>query len=215
MTTAALVDDHPVFRQGLKLLFELKGDPVVVGESSGAHDALEMVSATRPDVVLLDIVLGKEASGIAIAQQLLHRNPGERILFLSMVKDSIKVAQALQSGGLGYATKDQSIDDLLQAVRNVAAGQRYIGPALASARVDFHRSLIGPRPPDVVGLLTARERQVFDLTVEGLTAAGIGEKLLISRRTVETHRARILGKLGARSASDLVRIAARAGILEG
>jgi DNA-binding NarL/FixJ family response regulator len=176
MTTAALVDDHPVFRQGLKLLFELHGDPRVVAETSLPHEAVEMVRRSRPDVV--------------------------------------RVADALESGALGYATKDQSAEDLVEAVRTVAAGRSYLAATLESDRIDAQRKALRENARlGNLGALTARERQIFEMTVAGLTAAAIGQKLSISRRTVETHRARILSKLGVHSAAELVRIAARAGML--
>lgn len=213
-TTAALVDDHPIFREGLKLLFELHGYPRVVGEASTANAAYELVSATHPDVVVLDLVFPEGASGIAVAQELLQRNPGQRILFLSMVKDEAQVAGALEAGALGYATKDQTAEDLLNAVRAVASGHTYLGSTLRPEKVEEHRRLLRSEPRlGQLSSLTVRERQVFDLTVAGLTARDVGDKLSISARTVETHRARILRKLGAHSASDLVRLAARAGLL--
>jgi len=214
MTTAALVDDHPVFRQGLKLLFELHGDPRVVAETSLPHEAVEMVRKSRPDVVLLDLVFPDGVSGVSVAHELLRRNPAERILFVSMVKDAARVADALESGALGYATKDQSAEDLVEAVRTVAAGRSYLAATLESDRIEAQRKALRESPRlGNLGSLTARERQIFDMTVAGLTAAAIGQKLSISRRTVETHRARILSKLGVHSAAELVRIAARAGIL--
>lgn len=213
-TTAALVDDHPIFREGLKLLFELHGFPQVVGEASTAHDAYELVSATHPDVVVLDLVFPEGASGITVAQELLQRNPGQRILFLSMVKDEAQVAGALEAGALGYATKDQTAEDLFNAVRTVASGRTYLGTTLKLEKIEEHRRLLRSEPRlGQLASLTIRERQVFDLTVAGLTARDVGDKLSISARTVETHRARILRKLGAHSASDLVRLAARAGLL--
>jgi DNA-binding NarL/FixJ family response regulator len=208
MTTAVLVDDHPVFRQGLKLLFELHGDPVVVGEASNGVEARQILDGIHPDVVLLDMVLGDGAGGISVARELLEDDASRRILFLSMVKDERRVTEALNAGAFGYATKDQSAAELIEAVRMVASGSRYVASSLA--RPDGARS--APRGGSL-SLLTDRERQVFDRTVAGLTAAAIGSELAISPRTVETHRARILSKLGARSATELVRIAARAGLL--
>jgi len=214
MTTVALVDDHPVFRQGLRLLFELHGDPQVVAETSHAHEAVEIVRKSRPDVVLLDVVFPDGVSGVSVAHELLRRNPAERILFVSMVKDVARVADALESGALGYATKDQSAEDLVEAVRTVAAGKSYLAATLQSDRIDAQRKALRENARlGNLGSLTARERQIFEMTVAGLTAAAIGQKLSISRRTVETHRARILSKLGVHSAAELVRIAARAGML--
>jgi DNA-binding NarL/FixJ family response regulator len=208
--TAALIDDHVLFREGLKRLFELYGTPSVVGEASGAPAAYDVVSATRPDVVVLDVLLSGGESGIGIAERLLRRNPRQRILFLSMVKDRAQVEGALQTGALGYATKDQGAHELLEALRMVGAGHRYLAPSLAARHVMAAVRGVTPH----LGLLTGRERQVFDLTVTGLTSREIGDRLAISSRTVETHRVRILRKLDAHSATDLARIAAREGLLE-
>jgi len=209
--TAVLVDDHVLFREGMKRLFELHGSPEVVGEASGGADAYEVVPAVRPDVVVLDLVLGDGSSGTDVARGLLARNPRQKILFLSMVKDRPQIEAALRTGALGYATKDQSASDLLDAIDAVGAGKKYLAPALAIW--DRTELAQGPAHPDL-GLLTAREREVFDLTVTGLTAREIGDRLGISSRTVETHRVRILRKLDAHSATDLARIAAREGLLE-
>jgi RNA polymerase sigma factor (sigma-70 family) len=212
--TAVLVDDHASFREGLKMLFEVHGFPRVVGEASGAQEAFEMVSARRPDIVVLDLVLNDGENGISVAHGLLQRDPSQRILFLSMVKEEARVADALEVGAFGYVTKDQSAQDLIEAVRAVAEGRRYVGRSISLEKVEEQRRRLreDPRPRQLNGL-TAREREVFDLTVAGLTARSIGERLGISPRTVETHRARIQRKLGVHSAADLVRIAARAGVL--
>jgi DNA-binding NarL/FixJ family response regulator len=212
MTTAALIDDHPVFRQGLKLLFDAHGGPRVVGEASDSAEALQVVTATRPDVVVLDLVFPEGESGLSIARQILERNRQQRILFLTMSKEPSRVADAFEAGALGYATKDQSAAELLEAIRAVASGRRYVASTLKLEEVEGQRKLLQGRHR-LLDALTPRERQVFDLTVAGLTASAIGTKLSISTRTVETHRARILAKLGAHSATDLVRIAARAGVL--
>ncbi|HYS11074.1 MAG TPA: response regulator transcription factor [Myxococcales bacterium] len=214
-TTAALVDDHSIFREGLKLLFDLHGDPRVVGEASTSRDAVEMVSNTHPDVVVLDMVFPNDASGIALAHRLLKCNPSLRILFLSMVKDETQVADALEAGALGYVTKDQSVQELMDAVRTVAAGRPYLSRTLRIDRIEERRRYLRATSGSAGQLasLSMREREIFDLTVAGLTAKAVGEKLGISARTVETHRSRIQRKLGAHSVSDLVRIAARAGVL--
>lgn len=212
MITAALIDDHPVFRQGLKLLFDAQGGPRVVGEASDPAGAVQVVAATRPDVVLLDMMFPDGASGLSIARELLMQNRQQRILFVTMSKEPSRVVDAFAAGALGYATKDQSAQDLLEAVRAVASGRRYIASTLRLEDIEDQRRLVQGQNRQL-DALTPRERQVFDLTVGGLTASTIGEKLSISTRTVETHRARILAKLGAHSATDLVRIAARAGVL--
>src|SRR4051812_9039352 len=195
--TAALVDDHAIFREGLKLLFEVHGEPRVVGEAADARQALEVVTATRPDLVVLDMVFPNEASGIALAHKLLKQNPSQRILFLTMVKDEAQVADALEAGALGYVTKDQTVEDLMEAVRAVGAGRPYLGRTLELEKVEECRRVLRQSSGPVNGLrsLSAREREIFDLTVSGLTAREVGDKLQISPRTVETHRSRIQRKL--------------------
>jgi len=206
MATAALIDDHAIFRDVLKILFELKGGPRVVGEASFPESACEVVNATRPDVVLLDLVFPTGHDGIPIARKLLQHNPAQRILFVSMVKDRSRVADALRAGALGYVTKDQSSAELMEAVSEVLAGRRYVGSTVQG--MDGHA-----RPPDSLGLLTHREREVFELVVEGLSTHQAAKRLCISPRTVETHRSRIMAKFGVHSATELIRIAAGLGLI--
>ena len=205
MATAALIDDHPIFRDVLKLLFEQRGGPKVVAEASEPAEALDLVSAVRPDVVLLDMVFSTETGGVELAKKLLARNPAQRILFVSMVKDAAKVADAIRAGALGYVTKDQTPAELFHAVTEVLAGHQYI-----TARIGADNS---PQRPDVLATLTAREREVFDLVVGGLSSRSIAQRLSISPRTVETHRSRVMAKLGVHTAADLVRFAARFGLM--
>lgn len=205
MATAALIDDHPIFRDVVKLLFEQRGGPRVIAEASEPEEALELVSATRPDVVLLDMVFQTETGGLQLAKDLLARNPGQRILFVSMVKDATKVADAIRAGALGYVTKDQSPAELIHAVSEVLAGHQYVTARIGIDKVQ-HR-------PDILATLTTREREVFDLVVGGLHTRAIALRLTISPRTVETHRSRVMAKVGVHSAADLVRFAARLGLV--
>jgi DNA-binding NarL/FixJ family response regulator len=206
MATAALIDDHPIFRDVVKLLFEQRGGPEVIAEASEPGEALDLVSATRPDVVLLDMVFSTDTGGVELAKQLLARNPAQRILFVSMVKDAAKVADAIRTGALGYVTKDQTPAELFRAVTEVLAGHPYFTARMGTDRGTPHR-------PDVLATLTARERQVFDLVVAGLSSRSIAQRLTISPRTVETHRSRVMAKLAVHTAADLVRFAARLGLL--
>ena len=211
MTTAVLIDDHPVFRDGLKLLFEAHAGPRVVGEASRPEQASDLVTATSPDLVVLDMMFDADVDGVAVATELLRRDPARRILFLTMTTDAGKVSDALRAGALGYVTKDQAAAELLHAIDVVASGNRYLPDVLQRA-VEQHRAQGGAKH-DRLARLTSREREVFDLTVCGLTAQAAGERLGISARTVETHRARILSKLHAHSAAELVRIAAELGAI--
>lgn len=211
--TVMLVDDHAVFREGLKLLLQPYGDLEVVGEASRAPEALAMVDERRPDVIVLDMRLSG-ADGIDLAREILHRDPQSRILMLTMVDEAARAAQAFASGVIGYATKDEPSANVAQAIRAVAARRRYLSPALSPIEVDQEILRAGEPVPDPLATLTPREREIFTLTLSGATSGEIGRQLLISPRTVETHRGRILHKLHARTTLDLVRMAARLGLLE-
>ena len=204
-TTIALIDDHRLFREGVLALLARQPDVKVVGEASDATEGLRVVAATSPDVVVLDLSL-PGVSGFDVGRKLLKQRPHQRILALTMLREPRHVAEALEAGFLGYATKDQPSTELLLAIHTVASGHRYLSPTLsAAAPVQNGSPLVK---------LTRREREIFDLTVGGVTTAQIAEQLQISRRTVETHRARILHKLDAHSAVDLVRLAAGLGLLQ-
>ena len=209
--TVGLVDDHPVFREGLRAILSAQPDLSVVGEASDAHEAYQMVETIRPHLVLLDVAL-PGPSGIMVARELLRRDPAQRVLMLSMRDEEDKVADALAAGALGYACKDQTVAELLRAVRTVGSGGSYLSPRLSAEAVEEHlrqrRSRNGP-----LGVLSEREREVFELLVRGLTNEVIARNLTISRRTVETHRSRILKKLRVHSAVELLRLAARYGLL--
>jgi two-component system, NarL family, response regulator NreC len=210
----ALVDDHRLFREGLRALLAAQPDLQVVGEAGGHAEACAVVDAEDPDLVVVDLLLG-QSSGVSLARELLRRSPGRKLLMLSMILDEEHAAEALEVGALGYAGKVQSLADLLEAIRTVAAGRVYVPPGLSRFTAqDYLRLRRGDGPPDSpLGRLTPREREVFDLIVAGRTTAHIAGELDISTRTVETHRSRILHKLKARSAADLVRLAARLKLL--
>src|SRR4051812_7959318 len=214
-TTVALVDDHKLFREGLRALLLSQPGFTVVAEATNAHEAYQAVRETEPDVVVLDMLL-PGSNGATVARELLRQNPTRRVIALSMVKDEQHVASALDAGVLGYASKEQSAEDVVAAIRAVAQRQTYLAPGISRAVLEDVRRR--PKvPPDAgtasLAQLTQREREIFDLTVGGASTAQIAQQLYISRRTVETHRARILRKLNAHSATDLVRLAARLGLL--
>jgi DNA-binding NarL/FixJ family response regulator len=202
----ALVDDHQLFREALRVLLSSTPDVRVVAEASTAEEAIAAVRSSSPDVVILDVML-PGTDGIQIARQLLREDPSRRVLALSMMADQDHVVGALQAGVLGYAVKRQSAAEVLDAIRAVARGERYVAPEVESVA-----SQKSGMPPGLAAL-TQREYEIFELCVNGLPSKDIAQRLQISPRTVETHRARVLRKLDARSAVDLVRLAARWGML--
>jgi two-component system response regulator NreC len=208
-----LVDDHRLFREGLKSLLVHQGEISVVVEAAEAAEAYDAIDAAQPDVVVVDLQL-RGASGITAMREMLRRSPGRRLLALTMYDDEERVAQAIEAGALGYAIKSQPADEVVTAIKTVASGQRYLAPQLSTFVLDdYCRQRRSGQPSAPLRALTSREREVFDLTVRGMSNESIGGQLGISRRTVETHRSRILRKLHASSAVELVRIAAQHGLL--
>ena len=211
----ALVDDHRLFREGMRALLATQSDFQIVGEASQAQDAYALVDQAQPDVLLLDVSLPL-ASGVSVAREVLRRQPHQRILALSMFADEEHVAQALEVGVLGYASKDLSAGELFSAIRSVAHGEAYLAPGISRVVLDeymrMRRTGRGPETP--LRGLTQREREIFELAVRGLSNQDIASQLCISKRTVETHRGRIMRKLHVHSATDLVRLAARSGLLD-
>jgi DNA-binding NarL/FixJ family response regulator len=211
----ALVDDHRLFREGMRALLSTQSDFQLVGEASQAQDAYALVDHAQPDVLLLDVSLPL-ASGVSVAREVLRRQPHQRILALSMFADEEHVAQALEVGVLGYASKDLSAAELFSAIRSVGQGQAYLGPGISRVLLEEYMRMrrTGRGPDTPLRGLTQREREIFDLAVRGLSNQDIASQLCISKRTVETHRGRIMRKLHVHSATDLVRLAARHGLLD-
>jgi DNA-binding NarL/FixJ family response regulator len=202
----AVVDDHPVFRNGLKALLGEQHDFEVVGEGGDAPDAYALADSMRPDVMVLDVNL-PGANGIDAAREIKRRAPSTRILMLSMYNDAGRVASALAAGASGYALKGDSPMVVLDAVRAVGRGERWVPPSMGTA-LD-HRVGDGP-----LGSLSQREREVFNLLVRGFSNRSAANELSISVKTVETHRTAIHRKLGVHSVAQLMRYAAINNLIE-
>ncbi len=205
-----IVDDHAVVRSGLKLLLEAEADITVVGEAGSADEGVRAARLEKPDVVLLDVVMPGR-SGIEATPELLKAAPTARVLVLSMQDDPSYVREAFAAGARGYVLKEAADVELVQAVREVAGGARYVHPALgarlAAAEVDAaSRAAADP--------LSDREREVLRLLALGHTNQEIAKMLFISVRTAETHRAHIMQKLGLQTRAELVRYALANGLLE-
>jgi two-component system response regulator NreC len=203
-------DDHALVRSGLKRLLEAERSFSVVGEAADAEEAVAQVASEHPDVLLLDVVLPGR-SGIEAIPDALAASPETHILLLSMQDDPSYVRRAFAAGALGYLLKEAADAELVQAIREVAVGHRYVHPALgarlAAADAEAHeRAEADP--------LSEREHQVLRLLALGHTNQEIAKLLYISVRTAETHRARIMQKLRLSSRAELVRFALATGVLE-
>lgn len=203
MTTVLLVDDHPLFRLGVETLLARESDLEVVGTCATVSEAMTLAEQLQPDVIVADVLLHEE-SGIALARRLLSARPA-RILGLSVLDEPIRIAEMMRAGATGFALKIQTIEEIVEAIRDTAAGRHYLAPSIRD-QVEHLTSNALP-----LERLTNREREVFGFLVKGESNAEIGERLGIAVRTVDTHRQRVLKKLDAHSIADLVRLAARWG----
>lgn len=208
-----LVEDHRVVRQGLKALLEAEQDFEIVGEAGDGLVALELVEKTTPDVLVVDLMI-PGLSGLEVTRRVRERSPGSKVVVLSMHSNEAYVLEALKYGAAGYVLKDSSFSDLSRAVREVVSGRKYLSPPLSERAIDLylqHKRKSGSLDP--YETLTNREREVFQLTVEGQSASEVAERLSISPRTVESHRANLMRKLALRSQAELIRYALRRGFL--
>jgi len=212
-TTVVLADDHPVVLQGLRKLLESEPDFAILGEASDGLEALRLVEEQRPNVLVLDLMM-PGMNGLVLTREIAKRFPKTRCLILSMHANEPYVVEALRNGAAGYVLKDATETDLLQAIREVAAGRRYLSPPLSERAIEAYGERAATAPVDPYETLTGRERQIFQLTAEGLTAGQVAERLSISPRTAETHRANLMRKLGLHSQAELIRYAVRRGIVQ-
>jgi len=205
-----IVDDHPVVRSGLRRVLESVADIEVVGEAGDAKQAVFETRAQKPDIILMDVVM-PGASGIAAIPDVLHDAPDAKVLILSMQDDPNYVRQAFAAGAAGYVLKEAADTDLVAAVREVAGGGRYVHPTLGALIVaaDAEERERAEQDP-----LSDRERDVLHLLALGHTNQEISDKLFISVRTAETHRAHIMQKLRLSTRAELVRYALDQGLLE-
>jgi two-component system, NarL family, response regulator NreC len=206
-----LVDDHRLFRDGLRAILALHGDVSVVGEADDARSAAQLAAAVEHDLVIVDVTL-PGSNGVALVRELKRQQRTTPVLVLTMHQHADIVADAFAAGATGYALKHQSEAELLEAVRACAARRRYVAPQIAPA-VAEPATGSRKRGGGVLSQLSSREREIFDLIVRGSSNAAIAEQLFISIKTVETHRTRIMKKLGVHSVGELIRLAARHGLL--
>jgi two-component system, NarL family, response regulator NreC len=204
-----LVDDHAVVRSGLRLLLDKQEDVEVVGEAGNAKDAVFRARALKPDVILLDMVMPGE-SGLEVLPKLLKESTGTKVLILSMQDDPSYVREAFAAGASGYVLKEAADEEVVSAVREIAGGGRYVHPALGARLVAAEAAERAAAEADP---LSEREREVLRLLALGHTNQEIAQRLYISVRTAESHRAHIMQKLRLSTRAELVRYALSQGLL--
>jgi len=205
-----IVDDHAVVRAGLRLLLEAEEDIEPVAEAASAREAVFEARTARPDVILLDVVM-PDQSGLDVLPQLLEESPESHVLVLSMQDDPQYVRQAFAAGASGYVLKEAADTEVVDAIREVARGGRYVHPTLGARLVEADAEERKRAESDP---LSEREREVLRLLALGHTNQEIAKMLYISVRTAETHRAHIMQKLRLQSRAELVRYALEQGLLE-
>jgi len=205
-----VVDDHTLVRSGLRLLLEAEPDVLVDDEAGDAEQAIRLARLHKPDVILLDVVMPGR-SGLEAAPDILTAAPKAKILVLSMQDDPSYVREAFSAGATGYLLKEAADDELVQAVREVAGGGRYVHPALGARLAAAEAEARARAEADP---LSEREREVLRLLALGHTNQEIAKLLFISVRTAETHRAHVMQKLRLSTRAELVRHALQQGLLE-
>lgn len=208
--TIVLGDDHTIVLKGLRAFLEGQPGFTILGE---AQDGLKLTSLTerlKPDVLVADLMM-PGLNGFDVTRRIVKRFPKTKVVILSMYSTEAHVVEALRSGASAYVVKDARPEELVNAIREAAAGRRYLSAPFRTDLIDTY--LKRPGGSDPYEALTPREREVLHLVAEGLTSGEIAGRLFISPRTAESHRANLMRKLGLRSRTDLVRFAFQRGIV--
>jgi DNA-binding NarL/FixJ family response regulator len=212
MTTVLLVDDHHVVRRGIRALLENESGILVVGEAGTGVEAARLTQQLKPDVLIIDLMLA-DMSGLEVIRQLRKRAPATSAVVLSMYGNDCYVVEALQAGAKAYVLKDSPPEELMRAVREAALGRRYLAPPLSDRAIEVYLIRSEDSQLDPYDMLTSREREVLHLAAQGMTSTETANRLCISPRTVEVHRARVMQKLGLHNRTELIHFAIRRGII--
>jgi two-component system response regulator NreC len=207
-----LVDDHAMFRAGIKALLEAEGRMSVVGEASSGDEAVDKVREFKPDVVVMDLSM-PGSNGLEATRRIAALELDTKVLVLTVHAEEEYLVPVVEAGASGYLTKTSADKDLIEAIKVVARGEVYLPPKATTLLLQRYKA---SEADDSAGLhdLSTREQEVLALTAEGYSSREIGKKLFISPKTVDTYRSRIMDKLGLNHRSELVRFALRVGLLK-
>jgi DNA-binding NarL/FixJ family response regulator len=211
-----IIDDHPLFREGLKAIIGRDAHFDVIGEAGNAREGLRMAKKFQPDLVLVDISL-PDQNGIQLTREIRTLLPDTRILIVSMHSKIDYIAEAFQAGATGYVVKESASERLIKGLEYVSRGDYFLDSSVSQQVVK--RLMASPAKDEKItdaayGNLTPREQEVMRLLAEGLSRKEIGKKLFISPKTVENHRTNIMNKLDLHSTIELIRYAARLGLID-
>lgn len=214
--TILIVDDHPVLRDGLRAIIGRDTRYEVVGEAGNGREALRMTRELKPDLVLVDISL-PDQTGLQLTREIQSLLSETRVIIVSMHSRVDYIVEAFQAGATGYVTKESASDKLLQGLETVSKGEHFMDSTISHKVL---RRLIGVQAKETkitdaaYETLTSREQEIMVLLAEGLSTKQIGERLFISPKTVENHRSNIMNKLGLHRTIELIRYAARLGMID-
>lgn len=207
-----IVDDHAVVRSGLRLLLEFQGEFQVVGEAASGEEALEQVRELSPDIVIMDLVM-PGMDGLTAMLRIQESYPQVKVLVVTQHADRAYLSPALQAGASGYILKSAGINDIISALDSVVEGKVFLDPSVAGTVLQDYRQRNNPQVTDSIDTLSEREKEVLRLYARGYTGREIGEQLVINVKTVDSHKGRLMAKLGLKTRSELVAYALNKGIL--
>ena len=214
--TVLIVDDHPLFREGLKAIIERDSKFEVVGEAGRGREGLRMAKKLKPDLVLADISL-PDQSGIQLTREIRSLLPDTRVMIVSMHSKIDYIAEAFQAGATGYVVKESASERLMNGLENVSKGQYFLDSSVSHEVVKKLMESPGKEAKitdGAYGTLTPREQEVMRLLAEGFSTKEAAEKLFISPKTIENHRNNIMHKLDLHSTVELIRYAAKLGVID-
>ena len=206
-----LVDDHQLFRQGMRSMLANDAGIEVIGEAENGRSAVELARQLAPDVVVMDISM-PDLNGIEATRQIKERSPGTQILALSAHPDRRFVTGILAAGAAGYLLKDSAFEELCRAIHTVAGKQIYLSPAVAGGVVEASLGLTPADGASGAAALTPRQREVLQLLAEGVNIKQVAARMHLSVKTIETHRAQIMKKLDFQNVAELTKYAIREGL---
>jgi two-component system response regulator NreC len=212
LISVLLVDDHAMFRAGIKALLQADGKVEVIGEAATGDEAVDLVRSLKPDVVVMDLSM-PGSNGLEATRRIAALDLDTSVLVLTVHAEEEYLVPVVEAGASGYLTKTSADTDLLEAIRIVARGQVFLPPKATTLLLKQYKAAEMEKEAGLKDLST-REQEVLALTAEGFSSREIGKKLFISPKTVDTYRSRIMDKLGLSHRSDLVRFALRVGLLK-
>jgi DNA-binding NarL/FixJ family response regulator len=206
-----IVDDHPMFRKGMRALLDSMADIEVIGEARSGQEAVEIALELKPDVVLMDLQMPK-GNGLSATRELNRLCPDVRILVVTLFEDDESIFAALRAGARGYILKDADEEEMMRAIRSVGEGEAIFSPAIATRLIDYFAEARRQVPKEVFPELTEREREILTLIARGDTNSAIAEQLTLSLKTVRNHVSNIYSKLQVADRAQAVIRARDAGL---